>query len=55
MAVIAIVVTSAVAGGRTRLLVAKEIYPTRDIVENAVSSADHSTLVAAEKAAGLVP
>jgi uncharacterized surface protein with fasciclin (FAS1) repeats len=55
MAVIAIVVTSAVAEGRTRVLVAREMYPARDIVENAVSSADHTTLVAALKAAGLVP
>ncbi|SRR5258707_4286183 len=32
----------------------KEMYPTKDIVENAVNSADHTTLVAAVKAAGLV-
>ena len=31
-----------------------EMYPTRNIVENAVNSADHTTLVAAVKAAGLV-
>lgn len=30
------------------------MYPTRDIVDNAVNSADHTTLVAAVKAAGLV-
>jgi len=30
------------------------MYPTRNIVENAVNSADHTTLVAAVKAAGLV-
>lgn len=30
------------------------MYPTRTIVENAVNSADHTTLVAAVKAAGLV-
>jgi uncharacterized surface protein with fasciclin (FAS1) repeats len=30
------------------------MYPTKNIVENAVNSADHSTLVAAVKAAGLV-
>ena len=30
------------------------MYPTRNIIENAVNSADHTTLVAAEKAAGLV-
>jgi uncharacterized surface protein with fasciclin (FAS1) repeats len=30
------------------------MYPTRDIVDNAVNSKDHTTLVAAVKAAGLV-
>ena len=30
------------------------MYPTRDIVDNAVNSADHTTLVAAVKAADLV-
>ncbi|WP_408014974.1 fasciclin domain-containing protein [Sandarakinorhabdus rubra] len=30
------------------------MYPTRDIIDNAVNSADHTTLVAAVKAAGLV-
>lgn len=30
------------------------MYPARDIVDNAVNSADHTTLVAAVKAAGLV-
>ncbi|MEO6091912.1 MAG: fasciclin domain-containing protein [Novosphingobium sp.] len=30
------------------------MYPTRNIVENAVNSRDHTTLVAAVKAAGLV-
>jgi uncharacterized surface protein with fasciclin (FAS1) repeats len=31
-----------------------EMYPTKTIVENAVNSKDHTTLVAAVKAAGLV-
>ena len=31
------------------------MYTTRDIVDNAVNSKDHTTLVAAVKAAGLVP
>ncbi len=31
------------------------MYPTKNIVQNAVNSADHTTLVAAVKAAGLVP
>ena len=32
----------------------KEMFPMKNIVENAVNSADHTTLVAAVKAAGLV-
>jgi uncharacterized surface protein with fasciclin (FAS1) repeats len=32
----------------------KEMYPNKNIIENAVNSADHTTLVAAVKAAGLV-
>jgi uncharacterized surface protein with fasciclin (FAS1) repeats len=32
----------------------KEMYPTKNIIENASQSADHTTLVAAVKAAGLV-
>ena len=31
------------------------MYRTKDIIDNAVNSADHTTLVAAIKAAGLVP
>jgi uncharacterized surface protein with fasciclin (FAS1) repeats len=31
------------------------MYPTKDIIDNAVNSADHTTLVAAVKAADLVP
>ncbi len=32
----------------------KEMFPDKNIIENAVNSADHTTLVAAVKAAGLV-
>ena len=32
----------------------QEMYPNKDIIDNAVNSADHTTLVAAVKAAGLV-
>ena len=32
-----------------------EMFPSKNIVENAVNSKDHTTLVAAVKAAGLVP
>ncbi len=33
----------------------QDMFPAKDIVDNAVNSADHTTLVAAVKAAGLVP
>ena len=39
---------SVMVGGQSML-------PSKDIVDNAVNSADHTTLVAAVKAAGLVP
>jgi uncharacterized surface protein with fasciclin (FAS1) repeats len=32
----------------------QEMFPTKNIIQNAVNSADHTTLVAAVKAAGLV-
>src|SRR6478609_12150567 len=53
-AVLAIAVTSAVAGMNNPMVGGQEMYPTKNIVENAVNSADHTTLVAAVKAAGLV-
>jgi uncharacterized surface protein with fasciclin (FAS1) repeats len=54
LAVIAIAVTSAVAGMKNPMVGGQEMYPTKNIIENAVNSADHTTLVAAVKAAGLV-
>ncbi|MGA8066212.1 MAG: fasciclin domain-containing protein [Terriglobales bacterium] len=45
---------SAVAGMKNPVVGGQEMYPTKNIVENAVNSADHTTLVAAVKAAGLV-
>src|SRR5271166_4019334 len=54
MSVIAIAVTSALAGMKNPVVGGQEMYPTKNIVENAVNSADHTTLVAAVKAAGLV-
>ena len=39
---------------KTVMVGGAEMYPTKNIVENAVNSADHTTLVAAVKAAGLV-
>lgn len=38
----------------TKMVGGAPMYPSRDIVDNAVNSKDHTTLVAAVKAAGLV-
>jgi uncharacterized surface protein with fasciclin (FAS1) repeats len=54
LAVVALSVTSALAGMKNPVVGGQEMYPTKNIVENAVNSADHTTLVAAVKAAGLV-
>ncbi len=51
---VALSVTSALAGMKNPVVGGQEMYPTKNIVENAVNSADHTTLVAAVKAAGLV-
>jgi uncharacterized surface protein with fasciclin (FAS1) repeats len=53
-ALLALAITSAVAGMDNPVVGGKEMYPTKNIIENAVNSADHTTLVAAVKAAGLV-
>src|SRR5271169_5832683 len=54
LVIVAIAVTSAVAGMKNPVVGGQEMYPTKNIIENAVNSADHTTLVAAVKAAGLV-
>jgi uncharacterized surface protein with fasciclin (FAS1) repeats len=46
--------THAFAGEKTKMVGGAAMYPSKNIVENAVNSADHTTLVAAVKAAGLV-
>jgi uncharacterized surface protein with fasciclin (FAS1) repeats len=40
--------------GQTVIVGGEEMFPKKNIVENAINSADHTTLVAAVKAAGLV-
>ena len=42
------------AGAKTVTVGGAPMYPTKNIIENAVNSKDHTTLVAAVKAAGLV-
>ena len=39
---------------QTKMVGGAAMYPTKNIVENAVNSKDHTTLIAAVKAAGLV-
>lgn len=54
----AIALVAIVAGpktyAQTKMVGGAAMYPTKNIVENAVNSKDHTTLVAAVKAAGLV-
>lgn len=49
-----VALTIAVAGSNNPMVGGQEMFPSKNIVENAVNSADHTTLVAAVKAAGLV-
>lgn len=51
---LAMAVAAAMARSKNPMVGGQEMYPTKDIVDNAVNSADHTTLVAAVKAAGLV-
>lgn len=51
---VAMAITSALAGMNNPVVGGKEMYPAKNIIQNAVNSADHTTLVAAVKAAGLV-
>jgi uncharacterized surface protein with fasciclin (FAS1) repeats len=50
----AIIVAAPVMAAMTVMVGGAPMYPTKNIVENAVNSKDHTTLVAAVKAAGLV-
>lgn len=45
---------SAQSGEKTVMVGGAAMYPSKNIIENAVNSKDHTTLVAAVKAAGLV-
>jgi len=46
--------TAMLAAAKNPMVGGQEMFPTKNIVQNAVNSADHTTLVAAVKAAGLV-
>ena len=54
LAIVALTTASALAGDKNPVVGGQPMYPTKDIIDNAVNSADHTTLVAAVKAAGLV-
>lgn len=51
---LALVATGALAAQKNPMVGGAAMYPTKNIVQNAVNSKDHTTLVAAVKAAGLV-
>jgi uncharacterized surface protein with fasciclin (FAS1) repeats len=53
LSILAIACT-AFAADKNPVVGGQPMYPTKDIIDNAVNSADHTTLVAAVKAAGLV-
>jgi uncharacterized surface protein with fasciclin (FAS1) repeats len=46
--------TSSMGAAGTKMVGGAPMFPSKDIVDNAVNSKDHTTLVAAVKAAGLV-
>ena len=50
----AVVTTVVSAQMGTKMVGGAEMFPSKNIIENAVNSKDHTTLVAAVKAAGLV-
>ena len=50
----ALAIAAVPASAKNPIVGGAAMYPTRNIVENAVNSRDHTTLVAAVKAAGLV-
>ncbi|WP_414713412.1 fasciclin domain-containing protein [Sphingomonas sp.] len=51
---LSLVASGAVAAERTVMVGGAAMYPSKTIVDNAVNSKDHTTLVAAVQAAGLV-
>lgn len=53
-AIATIITSNAQAQDKTVMVGGAPMYPSKNIIENAVNSKDHTTLVAAVKAAGLV-
>jgi uncharacterized surface protein with fasciclin (FAS1) repeats len=54
VALIALAFATICYAAKNPIVGGKEMFPKKNIIENAVNSADHTTLVAAVKAAGLV-
>lgn len=54
LVVASLVMSFTASAQETTMVGGQQMYPAKNIVENAVNSADHTTLVAAVKAAGLV-
>lgn len=54
IALVASAISNTTIAQDTKMVGGAAMYPTKDIVDNAVNSKDHTTLVAAVKAAGLV-
>jgi uncharacterized surface protein with fasciclin (FAS1) repeats len=54
LCVMTLVAASAILSATNPMVGGHEMFPTKNIVQNAVNSEDHTTLVAAVKAAGLV-
>jgi uncharacterized surface protein with fasciclin (FAS1) repeats len=51
---VSLLIASTVQAEMTKMVGGAEMYPSKNIIENAVNSKDHTTLVAAVKAADLV-
>lgn len=54
MTSMAVALTTSTQAAKNPIVGGKEMFPSKNIVQNAVNSADHTTLVAAVKAANLV-
>src|SRR5258708_19455839 len=54
MCLITLVAESAILAANNPMVGGHEMFPSKNIVQNALNSDDHTTLVAAVKAAGLV-
>ena len=54
LALAAVALTTVAYASKNPIVGGKEMFPDKNIIQNAVNSADHTTLVAAVKAAGLV-